>query len=280
VLTVRIPVPDPDAVLAAFGAGALARLESAAAEGGAYAEAGTAAVVSGLNALYIVDATANIWHRHRFSAAAPADPADYGEYSAPSRASAILTVAEFREHLVTRLSDDALQGLLDAAADAIADRAGQIGSVTDVRTGGGPTVALSRRIGAMASVSEQWLPRTDPAAVSGAVLAGEFWGSATTLDPDDYLVSADGRSVQRLATGPNPAEAWGQAVRLEYAAFDDTAERARVQIALVRLDIAHSPGLAAQSVLGASEQYAAGTYAQQREDILSTLPGRRRWGFA
>lgn len=192
----------------------------------------------------------------------------------------LLTPTQFREHRSTTLGDAALGRLLDAAEMAITGRAGPLGTITDVRIGGGGVISLSRRAASITSVAEQWFLQVHSDDLADAVYAAEFWLSATTLDAADFALSADGYSVQRLATGPHPAETWGQAVQLVYPAYTDTAERIRVQIELVSLDLASNPNLASQSIGTWSESYAAaGSYNDQREDILASLQ-RRRLRFA
>lgn len=84
-IRVRIPVGDPDGLLAGFGALAVLRLESSATEAGTYAEIDTETIVAGayLYTLWDDDGDQTTWYRWRASNATPAAPADYSEYAAP-----------------------------------------------------------------------------------------------------------------------------------------------------------------------------------------------------
>lgn len=194
---------------------------------------------------------------------------------------ALLTVAKLKEHVTTSLGNDALQRLLDAAELAITSRYGAIGTVTDVRVGGTGLIQLSRRASSITTVAEVFtLDPGEPADLRSLVLAGDIWFEAIELEPDDYALDGSGFWLQRLADGTNPADTWGRGVRATYPAFDDTAERIRVQLDLVRLDLSFKPGLTGETIGTWSEQFgAAGDYEAQREEILRSL-GPRSWRFA
>lgn len=160
----------------------------------------------------------------------------------------ILTVADLRTFVTSALPDAALQTLLDAAEAAIVGVAGATGEVTEYVAGGYSRIVVGRQIGTLTSITE-----------------------------DDVLLAAtdyrgSGYVLTRLDDAGNPRP-WGTAVTVVYTPADDTAERQRVQLELVKLDLNYRPGLIAQSVEGFAEQYAA-TYEQSRADILDTLsPG-------
>lgn len=194
-----------------------------------------------------------------------------------------LTVAQLREHVTTSLVDAAIQRLLDAAWQAITTRAGAAAaSVVDVRTGGTGLLQLSRRAATITKVEEIFtLGPGEPEDLRALVLAGDIWWQSVTLATDDYALDASGFWLQRLADGTYPSDAWGQAVRVTYASFDDTAERLRVQLELVRLDLDWHPGIASESIGTWSETYVTGDagYQLAREQILASL-GPRPWRFA
>lgn len=174
-----------------------------------------------------------------------------------------LTIAQFKEHVTTTLGDDALQRLLDDADEAIIERAGPaiddylVTSVTEWFSPHGDRIMLSRRASSIVEVLEH-AQRETP----------------TTLGADDYELSASGTILRRLRGGTNSATRWHPDVSVEYAPYSDAANRQRVQLALVKLDIASNPGLASQTVGAWTEQYSANSvwnYQVEREAILATL---------
>lgn len=190
----------------------------------------------------------------------------------------LLTVDDLRKHVTSALVDDALQMLLDAEEQAIVAVHGPIGTIVDLREGGVGLVALSRRAGSITSVDELYLlgSRTVDRDLRQLLYAEELWTYATALEPEDYLLDASGYLLQRQADGPNPADIWGQGVRVTYASFDDTAERKRVQLELMKLDLTYSPGLASQRIGDWTEAYQAGTGARashrdERDEILLSM---------
>jgi hypothetical protein len=171
-----------------------------------------------------------------------------------------LTTAEFREHQATDLPDAALQRLIDAAEAAIAARYGTLAQLTDRRRGGGTLLFLSRRAATIAGVTE----------------------GSTGLAANDYTLLPDGMTLRREITGTNAATTWADPTVVTFTPLDDSAERARVTIALVQLDINHNPGLSAEAVGDWSQSYADGNtmhYGIEREAILATLADSRL-GFA
>lgn len=178
----------------------------------------------------------------------------------------LLTPAEFREHVTTSLADSALQILLDAAETAIVGRVGEIGVLQDRRRGGGTLLSLSRAAATIGSVIERY---GDPLGLTDVPLATDDW----TLLPDGY-------TLRREWTGTHRNDRWADAVIVNYTALDDTAERQRVAIALVKLDISHQPGLQAQQIGDWSETYArqaATDYKAERESLLDSLASNVAW---
>jgi hypothetical protein len=180
----------------------------------------------------------------------------------------LLTVAQFREHVTTTIPDAAVQTLLDAAEAAIVEVVGAPGAVTEyidarpVGGGYGPwavgtsyrRVSVGRPIATVTSVTEY---------------VGD---TAFVLDATDYRAS--GYVLTRLPHGTNPRERWGSRIVVVYAPQDEIADRSRVQIELVRLDLNAEPGLALQSVEGFDERYSGAgvlNYSQERADLLASL---------
>lgn len=165
-----------------------------------------------------------------------------------------LTVAQFRAFpgtpSVDVLPDASLTILLNAAIAAVNEVAGATGEVTEYLTGGYTRIVVGRQIGTVTSVTE-----------NDVVLAAT-----------DYRAS--GYVLTRLDTAGD-ASTWGTVV-VVYTPSDDTAERQRVQLELVKLDLNYRPGLIAQSVEGFAEQYSSSSvmnYEIERGLILATLGG-------
>jgi hypothetical protein len=171
-----------------------------------------------------------------------------------------MDVAALKEHLPEdlTLNDEALGRLLDSAREAVEDRVGPTGDVTErfnprgrgYPYGRGYLLRLSRRALGVVSVTE----------------------ADTELDPEDYLLQPSGRILERVDTW------WSRPVVVTYTPVPDLALRETAMIALVKLDISHSPGLVRQEIEGWSETYRiagdlGNTYTQAREDILASLRG-------
>jgi hypothetical protein len=169
-----------------------------------------------------------------------------------------LTVDQFREHVTSSLGDEAIQRLLDAAAETIELAAGpyaSAGTITEILgSQSGPLLMLSR---SAESVSE--------------VIEGTG-SSATTLAVDDYELSQSGNILRRLNDGTNPSWRWRHRTFATYLPLSDLAIRDMVQLELVKLDIAFNPNLVSQTIGAWSETYQAGKpYPEQRADILASL---------
>jgi hypothetical protein len=178
----------------------------------------------------------------------------------------ILTPAKFREHQSTALGDPALQDYIDAAEAAIVGRYGPIAEFTDRRGDpgrpGGTYLYTSRRVGTITSVTERY---------------GDVLGiTDVVMNTNDYTLLPDGLTLRREYTGAHPAQRWTEVVVVVYTPYDDTASRLRVAIALVKLDLAHNPGIVSESIGDYSATYAprtagAANYDEERDAILSTL---------
>lgn len=160
----------------------------------------------------------------------------------------MLTVEELREHVTSVLGDDALQLLLDSAYQAIAAHMGgegDYGVVDEMVTVHGSLLPLSRRVGSITSVVE----------------------CGATLTTDDYELRSSRMMLRRLR-----APAWRGRVDITYIPEDDAAERDRIAVELVKLDLNHVPGVTAETVGSWSQQMAQGdrTYAAERAAILDS----------
>lgn len=165
----------------------------------------------------------------------------------------------------TSLGDEALQSLLDAALEAIVARFGSINDeAVEQRRPTGPLIRLSQRAQQIISVSEQ---------TSVGWTFGGWGGTTVDLDVLDYQLRPGGSILERLATGPNPARRWRGRVEVHYWPVDDGAERDRVAVDLVKLDLAYAPGLVEQTIGTWTERYARQDtpYQAEREAILASL---------
>jgi hypothetical protein len=165
----------------------------------------------------------------------------------------ILTAAEAREHIETSLEDDALERLLDAAEAAIIDRAGPNPTEdTDTATAEerhsprGDLLMLSRVPGVIVSVTE----------------------GTTEVDPEKYAQRPGSAVLRRIG------RSWCGPVTVAYIPEGDLAERIRVQIALVKLDLASTPGITSERVGPWTQETATGpAYVAEREALLASLGG-------
>jgi hypothetical protein len=165
----------------------------------------------------------------------------------------LLTVPALKLHLGNTTTDDAaLARLLDAAEASIDARIGPLGTVTETHRASGPLLPLTRRAEAVLSVVEHGI----------------------TLAPNDYALRPSGGIVERLSSGTHPSHRWRGSVNITIATADDTPERIRVQIGLVKLDLGFTPGTGSERIGDWSEtssQQQGITYAQLREEYLASL---------
>lgn len=163
----------------------------------------------------------------------------------------MLTVEELREHIGDGPSDDVLERLLDAAIQALDRRYGFERATGEVVTERllpyGSLVYPFHRVQSVSSVEED----------------GE------TLDAADYEIRNVGRTIARLDADA-AATAWTAPVYVTYLPFDDDAERDRICVKLVELDLDYAPGMTGSTVGAWMEQHPADAkaYRQTRESIL------------
>lgn len=173
---------------------------------------------------------------------------------------ALLVPAQFREHQATALGDPALQRLIDAAEGAITRRYGSLAGLTERRRGGGLFLFLSRPASSITSVTERY---GDPLGISSVV-----------LDATDYTLLPDGQTLRREYTGTHPTDRWTEDNVVVFVPADDSAERIRVVIALVKLDLTHNPGITDERIGDWGETYANNSvmnYGLEREMLLESL---------
>lgn len=168
---------------------------------------------------------------------------------------AILTVAELREHVPTTLVDDAVQRLLDATEAEIVRVAGEPGSTTELLTGGGRYIALSRPASAITSITET------------------RYADVTVLAADDYLMHPGGYLFERQTGGTNSRHTWFGQVAVVYTPVDDADIRIGVQIDLFKLTENYTAGLVSETVGSWTRAFkqAMDANSSERDDILSRL---------
>lgn len=156
-----------------------------------------------------------------------------------------LTVEQLRARIETSAGNELLASLLAAAWSAIARDASPAGPTAELLRARGPLLMLSRAAASVTSVTEH----------------------GRTLTADDYELRPGGQLLVRRR-----ASRWHGEVDVAYIAADDLDDRARVQAALVALELDNHPGITAVRIGEWSESYAADTdYASAREAILASL---------
>lgn len=161
----------------------------------------------------------------------------------------LMDLAEVRTHIETGLVDAALQTLMDAAQEAIDQRHGELDAETDDLVGGLKSIWTTRPIGTITTVTET---------------AGS---DDTVLDASDYI-KRHNTQLDRLDTGPNSRQRWGDRVKIVYAPRSDEEKRNIVFIALIKLAVEYS-GLDNSKDGDFSSKTL--NYADERERLLSTL---------
>jgi hypothetical protein len=156
-------------------------------------------------------------------------------------------LAPIRARIETDLSDPALQSLLAAAREAVDERLGPVGPVSERRSPSGPLIRLSRRAVEILAVDEH----------------------RVALEPADWLLRSSGRILERVGR-----RRWYGLVDVTYQPLPDTARREQASIALVKLEIRHDPGIASAKFGSWAESYTTQgglSYEEEREAILCSL---------
>lgn len=174
----------------------------------------------------------------------------------------ILTLAEVRAHVENDLSDAAFQQIIDAADAEILRRLGPIATQSEVLEGGARFLRLAREISSITSIVERY-------SVNGIGYQN------ITLTSTDYSVLADNRTIERLFTGPTPADVFLGLVTFTYIPADTTAERKILLIKLVKLD-ANYAGIISDSIGDVRVQY-MNNHAEEKAALFRALAtgGRR-----
>lgn len=175
---------------------------------------------------------------------------------------ALLTPPQLRQHVETDLPDAALQRILDAEEAEIVRRYGAHATATELVAGGKRSLVLQRPAASVTSVTE--------------VVAGWIGETSTVLAPDDYRLWFGNLMLERLGTGTNPRDRWGDRVTVVYVPQDRATQRTLVLVNVCKLAVSYS-GVASQQIGGdySEKQH---DYVAERERLLKTLAGR--WVFA
>jgi hypothetical protein len=155
--------------------------------------------------------------------------------------------------VVTNLDPTMLQMFLDSAEAEIINRRGLVGGpLTDTRLGFVRLVGLTRPCTAITSITE---------------IGSD--GTQQVLDTTDWLLYPNQRHLVRLPYGTHGADRWDNWVQVVFTPLDDTAQRKRVQLALVKLDLAYN-GFNAQATQNESRS-ALNDYHSARQAILNSF---------
>lgn len=175
----------------------------------------------------------------------------------------LLTPAGVRAHVETDRSDEALTQLIADAEASLVARHGP--------NHPGP-VSLVRSQADLMLVSPSILYLERP--VESITQVTEFWGDLITetesvLDPADYRVMYGGHALERLGNATNPRWRWGQRVVISYVPQDDTAQRRRVCIDLVKLALRYDARRS--ETAGDHSETALDDYTAERASLLDEL---------
>ena len=161
----------------------------------------------------------------------------------------LLSVAELREQVTTALPDAALQRLLDAAEADITSWTWPVGQAVTELVHGSRFLTLDHRAETIVSVSQTVVGVGTP---------------PTILDPLTYALTSGGYVI--ALTSSTTA---GDYV-VVYQPLDNTAERKRVQVAIVKDDVAYE-GVEGSSLGDWSGQFGSTSLSDRRLDHLSSL---------
>jgi len=167
---------------------------------------------------------------------------------------ALLSPAEVREHVETDISDPALSRLINDAEAEIIRRYGDHTTEIEKIFGGGHFIVLSRPADTITSITE--------------ILWGVFGGTTLDLAADDYQVWPDKRRIERLSDGTNPRPIWGDVIEVDYTPVDESAQRKRVVIDLVKLALEYR-GVKSEGI--GDYKVTLGEYEDERRKILNRL---------
>lgn len=175
----------------------------------------------------------------------------------------LVTPAEVREHVETDSGDDALTLLIADAEAALVVRYGP--------NYPGP-VSITRFLADLSLITPTMLYLERPAESIASVT--EFWGdpfneAEALLSPTDYRLHYGGRALERLGNAANPRWLWGHRVVISYVPVDDTAQRKRICIDLVKLALRYDARRS--ETAGDHSETALDDYTSERARLLDEL---------
>lgn len=157
-----------------------------------------------------------------------------------------LGVTDIRSLIETDLPNERIEAMIAAAYEAIDERYGPLGPVTEARRMAGPLLPLGGR----------------------AVEVLEVVENGTPLEAVDWFLRPSGTIVER-----RNALAWRGKVDVTWQPYAQAKERDRVAGGLVKLEVAHQPLVTSVRFGSWSESYDQGSaaYEEERERILCSL---------
>ena len=169
---------------------------------------------------------------------------------------ALLTVEKVKGFIETDQSDALLQLYMEDAEAEIIKRYGKHTAHTDTLEGGERLLFPTRAIHSVTSIKERRWGWTD---------------EEITLGNSDYTLQDNGRSLLREIDGTNSWYRWGTHVILEYVPLNETKERKRVQLDLVKLALRYE---ALQNERSGNYGATFVDYERERGKILRRLESR------
>ena len=164
----------------------------------------------------------------------------------------LMEVDVVRTHVETGITDNALQRVLDASEQDIDQRHGALASQVDDLIGGLKSVWTTRPNGSIDTVVET-IGTTD-----------------TALSSNDYVQRHD-TQLDRLNTGDNGRQRWGDRVKITYTPTDDVDRRRDVLVRLIKLSLEYTGHDSAKDGDFTSKPL---SYSTEREKILSALESK------
>ncbi len=176
-----------------------------------------------------------------------------------------------KERTGTDLSNGELTAMIDAITEELNFRFGTAGEITvDLGDFVDPHSAMLRTL-RLIRPADPGLPivvvEIDPGN-SGAPEAERV------LDPADFDLVHGGRTLRRLASGPNAASYWAPMVRVTYTPTGEAAAREEATIKLVQLALSYRGSLVNERA-GDYEFTLDPDHARQREAIFAALAQRQ-----
>lgn len=173
-----------------------------------------------------------------------------------------------KERAPSDLSDDELQAMIDAIAAELDARLGPVGPITiDLGDPTDPHSRLDRtlRVNRPIDLSQDiTVTERDPGNSGDA-------DASITLDPADFRILHGGRTLQRLATGPNGRSHWAPLVGLSYTPIGvGQAVRDEATIKLMQIDLSYRGSLKSERA-GDYQFTLSGDPVTDRNAILNSL---------